>query len=140
MLTPGDLDAVVAYHPERVPAIRNEVQPPVYKVAMPAAARARAPRSRSTDDELNDPVKQRLLSRDARALHGVPFAQVGGRAAGLQEPWGKGGHVFKGPFGESTAANISSHKEKGIGGWTDAEIKRALTEGRRRTDGGSSRR
>ena len=25
--------------------------------------------------------------------------------------------------------NISSHKEKGVGAWTDDELKRALTEG-----------
>ena len=49
--------------------------------------------------------------------------------ADFKNAWGKGGRVFKGPFGESTAANISGHKEKGLGGWTDAEIKRALTEG-----------
>jgi hypothetical protein len=42
---------------------------------------------------------------------------------------GKGGYVMKGPFGAVTVSNISSHKEKGIGAWTDAEIRRALTEG-----------
>ena len=34
-MTPGDLDAVVAYL-RSLPAIRNDVQPPVYKSAMPA--------------------------------------------------------------------------------------------------------
>lgn len=28
-----------------------------------------------------------------------------------------------------TAPNISSHKVAGVGGWTDAELKRALTQG-----------
>jgi hypothetical protein len=41
----------------------------------------------------------------------------------------KGGRIFKGPWGAATAANISSHREKGLGAWTDAEIRRALLEG-----------
>ena len=45
---------------------------------------------------------------------------------------GKGGEEFKGPWGVSVARNITSHKEKGIGGWTDAEIKAAITQGKRR--------
>ena len=40
-----------------------------------------------------------------------------------------GGFDFPGPWGKSTSRNITSSKEKGIGGWTDAEIKRAITEG-----------
>ena len=31
--------------------------------------------------------------------------------------------------GESVSRNITSHKEKGIGAWSDAEIKRAITQG-----------
>ena len=50
-------------------------------------------------------------------------------AADFKNAWGKGGRVFKGPFGESTAANISSHKQKGLGSWSDGDIRRALTEG-----------
>jgi hypothetical protein len=32
----------------------------------------------------------------------------------------------------SVSRNITSHKEKGIGAWTDVEIKRAITEGVRK--------
>ena len=45
---------------------------------------------------------------------------------------GKGGEEFKGPWGVAVARNITSHKEKGIGAWTDAEIKAAITQGKRR--------
>lgn len=34
-----------------------------------------------------------------------------------------------GPFGAVTVRNITSHPTAGIGTWTDAEIKRALTQG-----------
>jgi hypothetical protein len=42
---------------------------------------------------------------------------------------GTGGFKFPGPWGVSVSRNITQHKEKGIGGWTDAEIKRAITTG-----------
>jgi hypothetical protein len=45
---------------------------------------------------------------------------------------GTGGREFKGPWGVSNSRNITSHREKGIGAWTDAEIKAAITEGKRK--------
>jgi hypothetical protein len=36
---------------------------------------------------------------------------------------------MKGPWGSVMVSNISSHEVKGVGAWTDAELKRALTEG-----------
>jgi hypothetical protein len=45
---------------------------------------------------------------------------------------GRGGEEFKGPWGVSIASNITSHREKGIGAWSDAEIKRAITQGIRK--------
>jgi mono/diheme cytochrome c family protein len=44
---------------------------------------------------------------------------------------GRGGYVFHKPFiydWSAVAANITPH-EQGLGGWTDAEIKRAITQG-----------
>jgi hypothetical protein len=45
---------------------------------------------------------------------------------------GAGGFEFPGPWGVSVSRNITSHKEKGIGDWSDAEIKRAITHGVRK--------
>ena len=42
---------------------------------------------------------------------------------------GTGGFDFPGPWGVSTSRNITQSKTKGIGAWTDAEIKRAITTG-----------
>jgi hypothetical protein len=42
---------------------------------------------------------------------------------------GAGGFDFPGPWGVSTSRNITSSKTKGIGAWSDAEIKRAITTG-----------
>jgi hypothetical protein len=32
----------------------------------------------------------------------------------------------------AVSRNITPHREKGIGGWTDAEIKAAITQGKRK--------
>ena len=37
--------------------------------------------------------------------------------------------MFKTPAGMVKAANITSHPTLGIGSWSDAELKRALTDG-----------
>ncbi len=127
VLTPNDLDAVVAYL-KSIPAVRNEVQPPVYKIAQPSPPLPSAEKP-MTEEQLKDIVKHgfyvaslaHCMACHSRVSEDVP--------ADFKNAWGKGGRVFKGPFGEATAANISGNKEKGLGGWTDAEIKRVLTEG-----------
>jgi mono/diheme cytochrome c family protein len=42
---------------------------------------------------------------------------------------GVGGEKFPGPWGVSVSRNITPHKTDGIGAWSDAEIKRAVTKG-----------
>ncbi len=42
---------------------------------------------------------------------------------------GSGGLKVSGPFGTMFTANISSDREAGLGGWTDAEIARAVRSG-----------
>ena len=75
---------------------------------------------------MRDPVKARLLPRDHRALHGVPHAAVDGRHDFKQ--LGKGGRVH-GPVGCIGLAQHHLAHDKGIGAWSDAEIKRAITQG-----------
>ena len=81
-----------------------------------------------SDDDLKDKVKRGFyLATIAHCMECHSRKPDGGQdyKGGL----GKGGYVMKGPFGAVTVSNISLHKEKGIGAWTDAEIRRALTEG-----------
>ena len=42
---------------------------------------------------------------------------------------GSGGQHFEGPWGVSVAANITADPQTGLGKWSDAEIKRAITQG-----------
>ena len=126
ILTPRDLDALVAYMRTITP-VRNVVQPPVYKAAMhtelvPGAVKP------FTEEALRDPVKRGFYL--ATIAHCMECH--GRRPDGVQDyknAWGKGGYVFTGPWGSTLTSNITSHPKSGIGAWTDAEIRRALTHG-----------
>jgi mono/diheme cytochrome c family protein len=126
ILTLRDLDAVAAYIKSIAP-VRNQVPPPVYKAQMHVELIPNAEKP-APDEALQDPVKRGFYL--ATIAHCMECHSR--RPDGTQDyiNWnGKGGFIFKGPFGEVAARNISSHKTAGIGAWTDAEIKRALTQG-----------
>jgi mono/diheme cytochrome c family protein len=127
VLTPRDLDAVVAYMHSVAP-ISARVPPPLYKAAQITYTFPGGEQPMREAD-LRDPVKRGLYLANLghcmqchaeRSDQDVPNYRTGA---------GKGGRVFKTPAGFSTAANITSHPTKGLGTWRDAEIKRALTEG-----------
>jgi len=126
ILTPGDLDAVVTYIRSVAP-VRNEVPPPVYKAAMRAEVIPGGEKPAS-EDASRDPVKRGFyLATIAHCME--CHARKPDGAHDYQTWLGKGGHEMKGPFGSVTVRNITSHKTSGIGSWTDAEIKQALTKG-----------
>jgi len=126
ILTPSDLEAVVAYVRSVAP-VRNQVQSPVYKAPMHVDL---IPAGEQPMDEaaLKDPVKRGFyLATIAHCMECHSRRPDGSRD--YQNGLGKGGHEMKGPFGTVTVANITSHPKAGIGAWTDADIKRALTHG-----------
>jgi mono/diheme cytochrome c family protein len=129
VFTPDDLDSVVAYV-RSAPPVSNQVQAPVYKAAFPSNVLPGADKPPSQAD-LQGPVKRGLyLVTIAHCMECHTPGKEGHRdfAGSL----GTGGQTFRGPFGESLSRNITQHKEKGIGAWSDAEIKRAITQGIRR--------
>ena len=125
VFTPRDLDAVVAYV-RSVPAVKNAVQPPVYKAAFAAVPPPGADKAMSEAD-LADPVKRgfylvtigHCMECHSPIVDGKPdFARLG-----------RGGQTFRGPWGETISRNITAHKDKGLGAWSDDDIKRAITQG-----------
>jgi mono/diheme cytochrome c family protein len=126
ILTARDLDAIVAYL-RTLPPVRNEVPAPVYKAAMkvdlvPGAVKP------FTEADLRDTVKRGFyLATIAHCME--CHARRPDHTQDYENSWGKGGFVFKGPWGSAATSNITSHPKSGIGAWTDAEIKRALTHG-----------
>jgi mono/diheme cytochrome c family protein len=128
VFTPGDLDAVVAYL-KSVRSIKNQTQPPIYKVAMHEEKVPNADKAMS-DADMADPVKRGFYL--ATIGHCFECHTPMERGQRQWDKYGAGGFRFEGPFGESFSRNITSHPEKGIGAWTDAEIKRAITQGVRK--------
>jgi mono/diheme cytochrome c family protein len=126
ILTPRDLDAVVAYVGSVAP-VRNQVQPPVYKAVMHAELVPGGEKPIGQEVP-SDPVKRgfylatiaHCMECHSRRPDGRPDYKHGN---------GKGGYEFSGPWGKAVARNISAHPVAGIGSWSDDEIRRALTHG-----------
>ncbi len=128
VFTARDLDAVVAYV-RSVPAVRNKVQSPVYKATQHPMSPPGADKP-LTEAELRDPVRHGFyLVTIAHCMEcHTPTVNDEPNFANL----GKGGREFKGPWGLVVSRNITSHKNKGLGAWTETEIKAAITKGVRK--------
>jgi mono/diheme cytochrome c family protein len=126
ILTPGDLDAIVAYV-RSVKPVRNEVPPPEYKTAVTQTAYPGGEKP-YTEADMRDPVKKGFYL--ATIGHCMECHTPNGDAGPLYSTaLGKGGREFLGPWGKSVSANITADPEAGLGRWSDAEIKRAITQG-----------
>ena len=125
-LSDGDLRAIVAYL-RSVPPVRHSVPKSEYRMALPAAygppvgAVAEVPRT--------DPV-----------TYGAYMAGPLGHCMECHTPMlpdgrldmsraGAGERSFAGPWGVSLSRNITQDKEFGLGAWSDADIRKAITEG-----------
>ncbi len=129
VFTTADLDAVVAYV-KSVTAVSNKVQTPVYKTAQHADIPPGAEKQMTAAD-LDTPVKRGFYLATIAHCMECHTPMVNGRHDFVNQ-LGKGGEEFKGPWGVSVSRNITSSKSKGIGDWTDAEIKKAITHGERK--------
>jgi len=131
ILTPDDLDGIVAYM-RSLPPIKNKVPDPVYKMQIPHHVFPGAEKAMSQAD-LGDKVKRGFyLVTIGHCLEcHTPFGPPGS-GVDFQNSLGKGGREFKGPWGVAVSRNITSSKDKGLGDWSDADIKRAITQGVRK--------
>jgi len=126
ILTERDLNAVTTYV-QSVAPVRNQVQAPVYKAQIRYEI---VPGADKPLDEaaLRDQVKRGFYL--ATIAHCMECHARKPDGSWDYKNWlGKGGHEMLGPWGAVTVRNITSHPTSGIGGWSDAEIKRALTHG-----------
>jgi hypothetical protein len=135
-LLPHDLDAIVAYL-RSVKAVRNEVPSPSYKLPV---RREPYPDAEAgfTEQSIHDPVKHGaylVTIGHCMECHAAWSKGVSDYRNGL----GKGGRMFNvslvqgfpKAWNGSTASNINSHPNAGIGAWSDEDIKRAITKGMR---------
>jgi len=126
IMTDRDLDAVIAYL-HTIKPIKNSVPDPVYKMpqAHPIPPGGDKPFSEALLGEKVN--KGRYLVTVAHCME--CHTPMGPRGRDFAARLGAGGFEFRGPWGVSVSRNITSSKEKGIGAWSDDEIKRAVTHG-----------
>jgi mono/diheme cytochrome c family protein len=123
VLTPSDLDAVVAYV-RNVSPVRNKIPAPVYKTSTYAGPTI----SSAPEQQADDPVPRGAYLASLAYCMACHSRRPDG-VVDVQHWQGRGGFKMKGGFGAVTVPNITSDREKGVGAWTDAELRRALTEG-----------
>jgi len=126
IMTDRDLDAVIAYL-RTIKPIKSTVPDPIYKTTQghPIPPGGEKP---FTEGMLSDKVKKGFyLATIAHCME--CHTPMGPHGRDFASKLGTGGFEFPGPWGVSVSRNITSSKEKGIGGWTDEEIKRAITQG-----------
>ncbi|HLW27277.1 MAG TPA: cytochrome c [Kiloniellales bacterium] len=124
-LSDQDLAAVISYLRQLEP-VRNEVPPSIFRMPLPVTWVE--PITAVAEPDRSDPVAYgAYLGQIAHCMecHTPRDDQGHLDLARL----GAGQHEFIGPWGVSVSANITPNAETGIGGWSDAEIKRAITEG-----------
>ena len=126
IMTERDLDAVVAYL-RTIKPISNKVADPIYKMpqveyVLPGGEKP------FTEAMLKDKVKKGFyLATIAHCMECHTPMDKGARQWDTR--LGAGGFEFPGPWGVSVSRNITASKTKGIGSWTDDQIKTAITKG-----------
>jgi mono/diheme cytochrome c family protein len=133
-ILPGDLDAIVAYL-RSVPAVRRELPAPIYRGPVRREAFATADRGFTARD-LADPVRRgAYLATIGHCLECHTPQEKG--TLQLDTALGAGGRPFLPAFVKglpeswqgAVSRNVTSHSVLGLGAWSDAEIKRAITDG-----------
>jgi mono/diheme cytochrome c family protein len=123
-ISDSDVQAIVAYL-RKVKPVHNVVSKSVYRIPLPAS--------------YGPPVGQVPdVPRADKVAYGAYAAGPLGHCIECHSPLvqgqrdfsrvGAGGPAIPGPWGEAVPPNITPHKD-GIGDWTDAQIKRAITKG-----------
>ncbi len=126
-LTARDLDAIIAFLRSVAP-VRAPLQEPQQRRG--EWAPHPAPGVAAAFDEGS------LSEKNARGLYVASLArcmschseEIDG-APDYQNRLGAGGKVFRTPAGVAVASNITSHRAKGVGVWSDDDLKRAITQG-----------
>ncbi|GGC45039.1 cytochrome c [Siccirubricoccus deserti] len=125
-LADEDVAAMVAYL-RSIPAVANVSEKSTYR--MPLPPNYGPPVGRVVAPPRSDMVRYGAYLAGpvghCMECH-TPFGAPGQRDL---ERLGVGGQPFEGPWGVSVAANITPGRATGLGGWSDAEIERAIRRG-----------
>ena len=133
-MLPSDLDAVVVYL-RSLPPVRNALPAPIYRAPIEREAFALADRGFSEADMSDKARRGAYLTTIAHCLECHTPQDKG--VLLLDTALGAGGRPFLPSFVKGLPArwtgavsrNVTAHREQGLGAWSDAEIKRAITQG-----------
>ncbi len=123
-ISDSDARAIVAYL-RSVPAVKHIAPKSNYTAPLPLSYGP--PLKRVADVPRSDKLAYgRYLAGPLGHCMECHSAPAPGGGADLVNGLGAGGMVFRGPWGESKATNLTP---TGLGQWTDAEIKKVITTG-----------
>lgn len=126
-ISDSDLVAVVAYL-RTVKPVANKIAKSEYRMALPPAYGP--PVISVPDVPRSDKVKYgAYLAGPLGHCTECHTPMVGPGQRDYTNATGAGGFEMRGPWGLAISANITPHRDTGIGKWTDAQIKRAITQG-----------
>lgn len=126
-ISDSDLAAVVAYL-RTVKPVANKVAKSEYRMPLPPAYGP--PVVSVPDVPRTDKVKYgAYLAGPLGHCTECHTPMVGPGQRDYANATGAGGFEMRGPWGLAISANITPHRDTGIGKWTDAQIKRAITQG-----------
>jgi mono/diheme cytochrome c family protein len=126
-ISDSDLAAIVAYL-RTVKPIASKVAKSEYRMPLPPAYGP--PVTSVADVPRSNKIKYgAYLAGPLGHCIECHTPMVGPGQRDYQKSTGAGGFELRGPWGLAIAANITPHRETGIGKWTDAQIKRAITQG-----------
>jgi mono/diheme cytochrome c family protein len=133
-MLPSDLDAVVVYL-RSLPPVRNALPAPVYRAPVEREAFAVADRGFTEADMKDKARRGAYLATIGHCLECHTPLDKG--VVLLDTALGAGGRPFLPSFVKglparwtgSVSRNVTAHREQGLGAWSDAEIKRAITQG-----------
>jgi mono/diheme cytochrome c family protein len=122
-LSDTDVRAIVAYL-RTVPAVRHIAPKSLYRMPLPTSYGP--PVGRVADVPRSNKVGYGRYLAGPVAHCMECHSKPGPQGPDLKSGLGAGGMVFHGPWGESTATNLTP---TGLGKWTDEQIKTAITTG-----------
>jgi mono/diheme cytochrome c family protein len=126
IVTERDMNAIVAYL-RTIKPVKNTVPDPVYKMPQVHHAIPGGEKPYTEAMMANKVDKGFYLASVGHCFE--CHTPMGPRGRQFADKFGAGGFEFPGPWGVSVSRNITQSKTKGIGDWSDAEIKKAITEG-----------
>ncbi len=127
VLTAQDLEAIIGFLHAAAP-VSTSLPPQQKRGALEQRPAIPGAEAAFSDTDLSDRLKRGLYLASLARCMSCHTGESGG-APDPQSRLGAGGKIFRTPAGGAVASNITSNPTKGIGAWSDEELKRVITRG-----------